>query len=500
MLLEPLDKFREICESFPAVAVHRGRMTEADTRANLLDRIIHETLGWPRKLDVVSREPFANPGFIDYRFSHGRPVVLMEAKAAGETFVFPYRKIRRRTVKIESTLLTDPTLAEAIVQVQKYCSDTGCRFAVATNGYSYVIFRAILEGTPWKSGNAIVFYDPKDITINFTEFWNLLSYEAVMDGKLDAAFRTTSYLSRGYYRPLDDRVDSDATYGRNPLNVYLRPYVERFFGDIALQDTTEILTKCYVYSKPIQIIDQDLRITIEDQIPSFAKTAKPTQHSAKDPGGNVGRAISGAAIDRPPHGSVVLVMGGIGSGKSTFCRRFFRLVAPGLVTTQGHAALLYLNFLGAPDEPTQLEEFLWESVANELKLAEPSLATRPRLEQIFQSEIDITNEIYGATDPATPGRISDLLIKLFHDPKKFGDAALKYCVSNLRMPIIVFDNVDQLTMTAQIQLFTSAQRFANMFGCVSLLVLREESYSAALLKRHLTATTIRPYHLSSPSF
>jgi hypothetical protein len=43
-------------------------------------------------------------------------------------------------------------------------------------------------------------------------------------------------------------------------------------------------------------------------------------------------------------------------------------------------------------------------------------------------------------------------------------------------------------------------KIANSYGCLSILVLREEYFSAALMKKHLTAYSIRPYHLSSPKF
>ncbi len=497
---DAIEKFRKIYTDNPDVAIHRGRVTESDTRANVLDRLIHDVLEWPRTIGVVDREPFANPGFIDYRFSHGRPLLLLEAKAAGVTFSFPYRKNRRRSVKIESTLFPDKPLKEAVVQVQSYCNNTGCRFAVATNGYSFVIFRAISEGTSWMSLPALVFYDLRDIDVNFTEFWNLLSYEAVIDGKLDAAFRTSSSPSRGYYRPLDARVDSDATYSRNPLNVFLRPYIDKFFGDIAVQDTVEILNECYVYSRPIQVIDAELKLAIEDQAPKFAPSAQPVQHSQHDPGGAIGRQITSAVVGRASGGAMIIVMGGIGSGKSTFCRRFFRIVAPGLVSKDGKAMLVYLDFLGAPDEPQQLEDFVWQKVSESLKRAELSLGSRSVLEKIFKSDIDMTCEVYGRDDEATPRRISDLIFRSYQDDRKFGEAALRYCAAGLKMPVVVFDNVDQLRLNAQVQLFTTSQRFANAYGCVSLLVLREESYSSALLKKHLTATTIRPYHLSSPSF
>jgi hypothetical protein len=162
-------------------------------------------------------------------------------------------------------------------------------------------------------------------------------------------------------------------------------------------------------------------------------------------------------------------MGGIGSGKSTFLHRFFRVVSPGLVTPGGKAMLVYLDFLGAPDEPAQLDDFLWKRVASGLKNIESQLGTRVVLEQIFKTEIDITREVYGPSDLKTAERISSLLINSYNDDKKFGESGLSFCAKQRRVPIVVFDNVDQLTINAQINLFTSAQRFANL--CLTRRIL-----------------------------
>lgn len=494
---EPLDRFKRIFLENPSLAQNRGRTTEADTRANVLDRLIHEVLEWPR--DNVNREPFANPGYIDYQFSHGRPILLMEAKAEGESFAFPYQKQPKRHLKINGTLSSNKAVGEAITQVQRYCSDTGTRFAVVTNGFTFLLFRAITEGVPWKDGQAIVFLDYNDVVNNFTEFWNLLSYEAVKDGQLDAVFRLSRTNSRGYYRPIDQVIDSDATYGRNPFNAALKPFLDRFFGDIANQDAVDILKHCYVHSRPVQIIDKDLKLAIRDEIPKFAAMASQISLDEEADSGEVGTHIKQAVLGRSPIGDVVMIMGGIGSGKSTFCRRFFRVVAPELVQEAGQAMLVYLDFLGAPDHPEQLEAFLWETTSRSIQKAEPKLRTRTYLEQIFSEGIGLTREIFG-TGANADDRVNNQIMQWVEQPKKYAESALRYCARTARLPIVVFDNVDQLRFEAQAQLFTAAQQFANAFGCLSILVLREESYSAALMKKHLTAYTIRPYHLSSPRF
>jgi hypothetical protein len=398
------------------------------------------------------------------------------------------------------TLTSDASIRKAIEQVQRYCVDTGTRYGLVSNGYSFILFRAIREGKAWKDADAVVFHDYSDIVNNFHEFWDVLSYEGVVDGKLDAAFRSGSAISRGYHRPLDEFVEADAAYGRNPLIALLRPYVERFFGDIAAQDPIDVLKHCYVYSRPIQMIDSNLSLVIRDCIPYFAQEAKPTNLASEDNGGAIGHDLAAAALATSKSGSLAILMGGIGSGKSTFCRRFFRVVAPDLFQPSGPAQLIYMNFLGAPDEPTQLETSMWRTLADSLKTTDSTLKTRAVLEQLFQDDLEVVRGIYGGDTASLDKRISDLLLESYRDNRKFSEAALRQCLKKGKLPVVVFDNVDQLRFEAQTEIFTAAQHLANDHSCFSLLVMREESLSAALMKRHLTAYSIRPYHLSSPRF
>lgn len=496
---DPLDKFKAIYNNFSDIAVNRGRITEADTRANVLDRLIHEVLEWPR--EAVSRERYSKAGFLDYEFSRGVPILVLEAKAEGETFVVPHRKQSApQKLKISGTLSSDKPTVAALEQVQSYCNERGVRYAVASNGYSFLLFRAITEGTSWRDGECLVFAGPKVIESNFTQFWNLLSYEAVKDGKLDDAFRLVSAESRQFIRPIQGIVDTDATYARNSLNLELRPYVDRFFGDIAKQSTIEVLKHCYVHSKPVQVIDSDLGLVIRDLIPRFAANAMQIRTFVDAEGGNFTEELRAKLDAARGTGSVVVIIGGIGSGKTTFLRRFFSVVAPELVATNGPVLRLHLDFLGAPDRVDDLDAFVWRSLSEALRARLPDLAKRETLEIIFSPQLSILKTVFGATSTHFESRCNEELFKLATDPKAFCLACLRYVCTLQRLPMIVLDNVDQLGNDIQAHIFTTAEYFANHLGCFSILVLREETYAAAQMQKQLTAYTIKPYHLSSPSF
>src|SRR6266508_3570015 len=85
-------------------------------------------------------------------------------------------------------LVTDDSIREAVTQVRGYCDDAGIRHAIATNGYAWIVFRAIRDDMPWREGRARVFPTLEAIIERFTEFWNLLSYDAVLAGSLEEEF------------------------------------------------------------------------------------------------------------------------------------------------------------------------------------------------------------------------------------------------------------------------------------------------------------------------
>jgi hypothetical protein len=494
---EPLNVFAQIYQDHAGININRGRETEADTRANIIDRVVHEVLGWPR--EAVKREVFAKPGFVDFELSRGKPIIVVEAKASGVCFVLPHKKRDvPQKYKISGAFSTDKEINAALEQAHDYCSERGVRFAVVTNGFSFIIFRGTTDGTPWRAGDAIVFQSPKVIIAHFTKFWNLLSFEAVSDGKLDEAFRATAAEMLPTYRPIHSITDADAVYARNNINVALRPYVDQFFGDITKQNTIDVLKHCYVYSRPLQIIDKELGLAIRDFVPRFP-TANPKEVFSTEgaPGGHFGKDII-TTIEKDNSGSVILLVGGIGAGKTTFLHRFFNVVEPGLANPESGAVLITLNFLGALDRKNDLDAFLWEQIAAELRRKVPAINDRSVLEDIFVDSLKIIKSVYVNTN--NEERINNALMEKVSDNKVFSQAVLLYCRKLKKIPIVVFDNVDQLGNELQTHIFTLAENFARHLKCLSILVVREETFSTAQMQRQLTAYTIRSYHLASPSF
>ena len=177
-----LGRLVKIEASFSTFLATKGKVSEADTRVKLIDRVLKEVCMWPES--ELSREDRVESGFTDYQLKVRRTAhIVLEAKREGVAFELPYA-VANRSPKLDGALVTDQNVKSAITQVRQYCDDHGIKFAIATNGNGWIVFRAIRDDMPWKKGRARVFPSIGYIKEHFVEFWNLLAYDAICSGSL----------------------------------------------------------------------------------------------------------------------------------------------------------------------------------------------------------------------------------------------------------------------------------------------------------------------------
>lgn len=161
--------------------------TEADTRARLISRIIHDVLDWPQQ--NVKREDYANPGFMDYLLLTNKPIIVVEAKKSGDTFDLPSDATTKKLFTLNGVIRTIKNLAAHIDQVCQYCWHNGVEYAVITNGPQWVAFKAFTDGIHVGQGRVILFNSLDDIADRFAEFWSLLAKVQVENNSLHRAFQ-----------------------------------------------------------------------------------------------------------------------------------------------------------------------------------------------------------------------------------------------------------------------------------------------------------------------
>ena len=500
---DALAALQHMKEEFEAFCRLKGNVSEADTRAKVIDEMLVEVLGWSEQ--AIQRERHVHEGYMDYELEvRKRPLITVEAKKAETPFVFPIQSKQRRLLKLNGSILTTPEINEAISQVRAYCDSAGIRYAVATNGCAWIIFRAIREDMGWREGNAVVFPSLEDITDHFTVFWNLLSYEAVSRGSLDAEFGSNLGVSRESHRVTNILFNADLPLQRNRLNMQLQPLARLVFEDITGENQVEILQSCYVHYGSLIIVARDIDATITDTIPAFLRRegAEPLFQGTYN-AGKFGQMVT--EVVSSPRGELCLLLGGIGSGKTTFLKRYQLTV--GRDTLTKHSLWFHIDFLKAPVEPTNVELFVWQTILEQLRsrYSDLRLEKRKNLRHAYEKDLEALRETglkpFKQNSTAYEEKLSAYLEKWQSDTASYVPRLLNTCEPRKNQKIVLFiDNVDQLSPEYQARAFLLAQRITRTIGSLTVVAMREESYYAASVQKSFTAYTNRKFHIASPRF
>jgi hypothetical protein len=91
---------------------------EAQTRFDVIDRLIREVLSWPNgQVRVEPHTTGRRRGYIDYILTSGDDKIIVEAKKAGAAFPSP---TRRKQLKLSGSVLSSAPIGEAVQQAQEY--------------------------------------------------------------------------------------------------------------------------------------------------------------------------------------------------------------------------------------------------------------------------------------------------------------------------------------------------------------------------------------------
>jgi hypothetical protein len=497
-----MEQLEAIIAEFNAFLSTKGKASESDTRVKVVERILKEVCQWPET--QLSREDKVNSGYTDYQLKvRNAPTVAVEAKREGLAFTLP-STATMKSLKLNGVLVTDPQVKEAISQVRQYCDDEGIKYALATNGYTWIVFRAIRDDMPWREGRARIFPSIEYIKEHFVEFWNLLSYQAICEGSLDDEFGFGLPASRKLLRVIDKLYNADLPLRRNRLNTQLRPIVTYIFEDIAAQEDSDLLQSCYVHTGSLRIVAEDLNVVITDAIPQqlIEEGTQPIGEKEDDFlvfNDKIEKAI------RTKRGGLYLLLGGIGSGKTTFLKRYEKILAKNLLNR--HAYTFNLDFLKAPIEIGELEPFLWGEVLDTLrhKYAADAIEERSYLKTLFKDKLkNLERTALRGVKKHTEGyeqAIGPYLLQWQENTSDYVPKLLKFASVIKNKSVVLFiDNVDQLDPDYQAQIFLLAQRITRLAASITIIALREESYYAPSIQNIFTAYTSHKFHIASPQF
>jgi hypothetical protein len=158
-------------------------LNEADTRHQFIDRLIHECLGWDRSHSVKLERNF-NGDYSDYELGEP-PLVVIEAKRAGQTFEIPSEGTKSIVRTLRSIALNSQPFKAALEQTLKYCSDRGIQIGAIANSTQIVVFLAVrTDGVPPLEGKCLVFSGLDQLDEHFSRLWQAISPSAADEGLL----------------------------------------------------------------------------------------------------------------------------------------------------------------------------------------------------------------------------------------------------------------------------------------------------------------------------
>jgi hypothetical protein len=462
-----------------------GIESEADTRAKIIDVILREVLGWPEAL--IEREPYVTEtgGYIDYVLSTSHPYFVVEAKRQSHSYTLPQLKTRRR-YKVGGALKEDKQLYADMNQARTYAINKGVGFCCLTNGHQFLFFRSQNDsGISWDEHIVVVFRSHEEIENHFTLFFHLLSYAAVALGVVHGHLPITENYDEALrrYQKLDPAKQLLArTRERNSLFPALKTVIGRVFQDISGEAaSSELLENCYVETPRDSSYEKGLDGLLRRKPIHVGHSAKLVTVTKKDAGA-FQRSFDELVAKPAGEPEVLLILGGVGVGKTTFIHRFRKVLARDDI--DDNCLWAYVDFNRYSDTGESLLAWVvrqaWGSIASEYEYL--NLDNYAVLKRAYHAEYEQLRRgrlapVFAKSPEEFELAFSNELRQFELDCDQHFVRMMRVCARDTgRKPFLVFDNADQFSEKTQDEVFRLAQKFAKDIGCASVISLREESY------------------------
>jgi hypothetical protein len=499
-------RFRGLQGSKALFRIDDPTQSEADARVKLIDPLFRDVLGWAES--EIRREASVTKGYVDYVLGSSYNHVLIEAKRSTPRFQLGVPTKARRLKLDGPHLLQNKKMRPVIEQAQAYGADLGVQFCIVTNGPQLLVFRSYTPGRSWKEGTAILFHDYRDIDNNFAEFFALLSRDSVIAGSLIEAFEHLERNSVPMQTVLDHTDDADRELVRNrvwdKIARIMGPLLTDQSEDLATQ--LEVIANCYVSTPLAAQADSSLDSLIRDDMQPYLK-----QKGFIDlkPGHRGRTAFSHrleADIQQARRGTYILT-GGVGSGKTTFLRRFAQIVDRELVdeyTVWLHIDFLAIGNVASSTHQSELSAYVYQRVRSQLSIryAKRLSSDGAQLRALFSEELAAAEltKLYGLDKDSAEwnGSVNAIVDECFRSDAKFVTAAFRNLASSGLRICLILDNTDQLGESFQEAMFLFAQKLSADHNALCVVTLREEKYFAAFRRGIFDAFGDRHFHIGSP--
>lgn len=466
--------------------------SEAQTRFDVIDRLIREVLGWEfGQISVEERDEGEQRGFVDYILRAGDHVIVLEAKKVGAAFPSPTRK---KTLKISGSVLGSGEISQALEQARRYAVSKDAEIAIVFNGFCWCYFSPADVLADAFAG--LLF--PFDSSSDAEQLFNLFSSANVERGSLDDI--RTIKPPRHENRLLSEVVDSATRVDRNNIADHITPALNKAFYDAALLNDPSALEWCFVKTEARTKFDATLGVYLADPKPQNITPAKRIKKS--QPHLHIeGIVQGGTSTFAPP---VTLIIGSVGSGKSTYLKHF-ELIAGRELISQEKVHWIYIDFeqMGRTGNP---RAFLYNTLRDYISKSHTNTPTdfKTAIEPAYREEIAGLARGPFALIASDKDRfnqvVTDVIAKDYQQVEPYVDKVFKY-ITKKNVCIVILDNIDLYEDdNLETTVFSEGLALSKRVHCNVIVSIRDKTFVRHRNSSAFDAFELRKLWLDPPPF
>lgn len=467
--------------------------SEAQTRFDLIDRIIKEVLQWEHgQISVEPHTTGERDGYIDYLLTAGDYKIIIEAKKIGSSFPSP---TKRKRLKVTGTILGNTQIKNAIEQAEAYASNKNADIVVVTNGTCWCFFTTNYTDRNKLYANILF---PFDDLSDAEALFNIFEVHNVENGSLlDVSSEEDYILNNRLINVLDN---SDYRLGRNSIADHIMVGIDKAIMSEALLTDEAVLKECYVESDNRTKFDKTLQIHLTQYKPEIIEPAKKIKRDNKKDA-----IVDLIHVSKPNVSSpVTLIIGSVGSGKSTYLKHFELIKSKEILGDQ-KVHWIYVDYekMGINGNP---REFLYKSL-NEYLLDEHTdnptdyeSVIRPAYEKEIEALRRGPYALLSQNKEKFDEKIIEIIDKDFQNIEPYVEKVYNYIASQ-QLCIIVIDNVDLYEDDLlETNVFSEAISISKTLKCIVFISLRDSTYIKHKNSSIFNAHELKKFWVNPPSF
>lgn len=387
----------------------------------------------------------------------GFPVVILEAKHPDESVEEGYRQARLYAHELNALYTHGFSPAN---------------FVIATNGiefwYGYVDQQEPLGKAECKSLGP---YSP-----HIAKLIDLLSWERITDVATALAQHSRPADLFKPRRLLGGKGYQNEEVAQNSFGATVTTAISSIFNPTSVEDRAFIAKNAYIpstrrerYIDPIDRVIRAARPPCETQAQELDDSSHPT------------KLIDKLKNTKQLEHKVLLLIGSVGSGKSTFIDHLYEVALPRDLVDS--TVWCRINMNNAPVTPHEIYTWLRREIIFECRRSLPkeNFDALAVIRRLYGVEINLFNKGVGELYQSQPEiyniKLAEHIEKIQSDQKVVTNAHVRFtCGERNKILIIVLDNCDKKNRDEQLLMFETAQWLQNEFRCLVMLPLRDETY------------------------